>query len=53
MSIDDKSEQALYDAIAAVMHVPRPKERERILKRAIELSASVLGYRIIFEENVK
>ncbi len=53
MSLDEVAENALYNAIAAILDVPRPKERERILKQAIELCASILKYKIIFEENIK
>ena len=46
MSLDSAHEQALYDAIwelnhalIAVRSIPRPKERERIMKQAREYAA--------------
>lgn len=35
MSIDEKAEQALFDAIQNVAALPRPKERERIFRTAV------------------
>ncbi|MFO0390163.1 MAG: hypothetical protein ACK502_10680 [Alphaproteobacteria bacterium] len=35
MSLDEQYEQELYDAISRIITLPRPVQRERILKNAV------------------
>ncbi len=48
MSLDDAAEQALYNAIAAVAMIPRPKERERMCKEAIDMLGRIAGWQTLF-----
>lgn len=48
MSIDDQLEQSLYNAIAALYKIPRPHERERILREAVNLCAQMAGWETFF-----
>ncbi len=48
MSNDAEAEQRVYDAITAVMNIPRPKERERIFREAIKTMSALCGWETIF-----
>ena len=47
MSLDDKAEQAAYNALHLVSQIPRPKERARICMEIIRNAANIAGLEIM------
>lgn len=49
MSLDEKHEEALYDAIKNVAREPRPSYRERVFKNALMDIAKIMNWKIEFD----
>jgi len=47
MSLDDKAEQAAYDALVKIAQIPRPKERQRICLNIMHAAAKIIGAEVM------